>query len=121
MLKTFSETVYTVEQFLGGDWKFLALVCGLDAANADHACIWCKCPKSKCWNMCLELSLTDPKKGAWTIIEIAELAKLGKSSKKKDSVAVDHPFFHISPDIDSLHRFFQISDVLINLLLLLHG
>ena len=28
---TVNETVYTVEQFPGGDWKFLALVCGLDA------------------------------------------------------------------------------------------
>ena len=28
---TVNETVYTVERFPGGDWKFLALVCGLDA------------------------------------------------------------------------------------------
>jgi len=34
---------YGVELFLGGDWKFLALVCGLKAANADFSCIWCKC------------------------------------------------------------------------------
>ena len=31
---------YNFEYFLG-DWKFLACICGLGAANADYACIWC--------------------------------------------------------------------------------
>ena len=117
---TVNETVYTVERFLGGDWNFLALVCGLDAANADHACIWCKCPKSKCWNMSLEWSLTDPGKGARTITEIAELAKLGKSSKKRYNCSRSPVFPFIPIDhviIDSLHLFLRISDVLINLLI----
>lgn len=30
---------YNIEYFLSGDWKFLACVCGLGAANQDHACI----------------------------------------------------------------------------------
>ncbi len=30
--------------FLGGDWTFLACVCGLGAAHATCPCIWCKCP-----------------------------------------------------------------------------
>lgn len=30
---------YDIEYFLGGDWKFLACVCGLGAANQDYACI----------------------------------------------------------------------------------
>ena len=30
---------YKIEYFLGGDWKFLACVCGLGAANHDYACI----------------------------------------------------------------------------------
>ena len=34
---------YQLQYFLGGDWKFLALVCGLNAANSDYSCIWCKC------------------------------------------------------------------------------
>ena len=29
--------------YLGGDWKFLAVVTGIDSASSDHACIWCKC------------------------------------------------------------------------------
>ena len=39
-----NETFY-FEYFLGGDWKFLACVCGIGAANADYACIWCKCAR----------------------------------------------------------------------------
>ena len=30
---------YQTEYFLGGDWKFLALVCGLGRANEDYACV----------------------------------------------------------------------------------
>lgn len=32
-----------IEWFLGGDWKFLACICGLGAAHATRPCIWCKC------------------------------------------------------------------------------
>lgn len=35
---------YSIEYFLGGDWKFLACVCGSGAANQNFSCIWCKCP-----------------------------------------------------------------------------
>ncbi|CAB4010906.1 Hypothetical predicted protein, partial [Paramuricea clavata] len=37
------DKTFDFEYFLGGDWKFLACVCGVGAANANHACIWCKC------------------------------------------------------------------------------
>lgn len=30
---------YDIGYFLGGDWNFLACVCGLGAANQDYACI----------------------------------------------------------------------------------
>ena len=36
---------YRIEYFLGGDWEFLACVCGLGAANQNFACIWCKYPR----------------------------------------------------------------------------
>ena len=38
------EKLFQIEWFLGGDWKFLACVCGLGAAHATRPCIWCKCP-----------------------------------------------------------------------------
>ena len=28
--------------YLGGDWKFLAMVTGIDAVSSTYACIWCK-------------------------------------------------------------------------------
>ena len=41
---------YKIEYYLGGDWKLLALVCGVGKANEDYACIWCKCPRTERWN-----------------------------------------------------------------------
>jgi len=34
---------FTVEFFLGADWKFLALIVGIEAATVKYFCIWCKC------------------------------------------------------------------------------
>ena len=42
---------YKTELFMGGDMKFLLLIYGLDAANAQHLCLWCKCPASEQWDM----------------------------------------------------------------------
>ena len=38
--------VYQMIWFLGGDWKFLALSCGIESATCNHARIWCKCSKN---------------------------------------------------------------------------
>ena len=67
-----------------------------------------------------EWSLTDPSKGARTITEIAELAKLGRSSKRRYNCSRSPVFPFIPIDhviIDSLHLFLRISVVLINLLI----
>ena len=42
---TVRDKVYKIQFFLGEDLKFLAVVCGIEAANSGHPCIWCKCPK----------------------------------------------------------------------------
>ena len=34
-----------LEFFLGGDFKFLLMILGLNSANADYACLWCKIHK----------------------------------------------------------------------------
>lgn len=36
---------YNMEYFLGGDWIFLARVCGLFRANQEYACVWRRCPR----------------------------------------------------------------------------
>ena len=111
---------YDIELFLGGDWKFLAIVCGLDSATSQYSCIWCKCPKSERWDMSCEWSITDSKKGARTIEEIAQKSKLPKSNKQKFNCSRT-PVFPFIPlhrvVIDSLHLFLRIGDVLINLLI----
>ena len=44
---TVSTKKFNVLFYLGGDWKFIAAVCGLDAANSKFSCIWCKCAKDQ--------------------------------------------------------------------------
>ena len=44
---TVHEEHYQIKFFLGGDWKCLALICGLDATNSKYTCIWYTCPKEK--------------------------------------------------------------------------
>ena len=40
---TVDDVAYTIEFFIGADWKFLALCVGIEAANAKYSCIWCIC------------------------------------------------------------------------------
>jgi hypothetical protein len=116
---TVEERVYRIQLFLGGDWKFLACVCGLECATSRYACIWCKCPKEKRWDMGVTWSLTDPEKGARTVREISDKSKLAKSSKRFNcSRVLMLPFIPLQRVvIDSLHLFLRIADVLINLLI----
>ena len=34
--------IFNIKKSIGGDLKFLASLYGINAANADHPCIWCK-------------------------------------------------------------------------------
>ena len=52
---TISGKVYNTVLYLGGDWKFLATVCGIESATSEFACIWCKYPKEKRFDMALEM------------------------------------------------------------------
>ena len=106
---------YQIEYFLGGDWKFLALVCGLGRANEDYACVWCKCPKQQRWDKSKKWSISDPTFGARTIDEIARFS-IGKKFSYKARPLFDFiPMDHVI--IDKLHLFLRISDVLIDLLI----
>lgn len=70
---------YEIEYFLGGDWKFLALVTGIDSASCHYSCIWCKCPSEERHLTEKHWSLTDVALGARTVEENLELSKLPKS------------------------------------------
>ena len=114
---TINGKVYNTVLYLGGDWKFLATICGIESATSEFACIWCKCPKEKRFDMALEWSFTNLTKGARSVEEITEKAKLPKKSKVRFNCC-KKPIFPFIP----LHRvvidnFLRISDVLINLLI----
>ena len=111
---------FEIELFLGGDWKFLATICGLDSATSRYSCIWCKCPKEQRWDMGKNWSISNIDNGARTINEITEKSELPKSNKYKFNCS-SKPLFPFIPItriiIDTLHLFLRISDVLINLLI----
>ena len=45
---------YKVDYFLGGDFKFLLVVCGLSSATSNYACNWCTCHKKERGNQTME-------------------------------------------------------------------
>ena len=110
--------VYNIEFYLDGDLKFLAIVCGVETANSEYACVWCKCPKGKWDDMSMGWSLTDVRKGARTIEEITEKSTLSKQNKERYNCS-HIPLFPFIPIkrviIDTLHLFLCISDSLTDL------
>ena len=46
---------YSIEYFLGGDWKLLACVC----CKSHFACIWCKSPRNERFDISKKWSITD--------------------------------------------------------------
>lgn len=110
-----------LSSFLGADWKFLALVVGIKSASAIYSCIWRTCPSHERHDVTMAWSVQDKQRGARTIEDIKELAKVKKRGVEKLG-CVRQPLFpsipidHIIPDV--LHLFLRICDVLINLLIL---
>ena len=120
-LKTLTVDQYNfeIEYFLCSDLKFLAIVCGIEAATSKYSCIWCKCPSSECYDTSKEWSFSDTEKGARTNDDIISCHKQRKSLKFGcihpplfQNVAIDH----VIPDI--LHLYLRITDILFNLLIL---
>ena len=107
---------YEIKYFLGGDWKFLATVSGIGAANQEYACIWRKCPRVKRWDTSKKWSISDTQMGARTVEEIKEHAKKHKFNCKFPPLSDFIPMDHVV--IDTLHLFLRVSDVLIELLIL---
>ena len=107
------DNIYHLEYFLGGYWKFLACVCGIGAANAEYACIWCICPKLKRYDTGKSWSLLDPESGARTLDEIKKCAK----AKKFNCIHVLlFPFISLNHVvIDTLHLYLSKCDNLIQL------
>ncbi len=114
---TVNDHKFTIEYYLGGDWKFLALATGIDSAASTYACIWCKCPSLERHSTSLKWSVSDPEHGARTVTENITIA----GSRKKQYNVSHKPIFPTIPltrvVVDNLHMFLRVTDVLIDLLI----
>ena len=115
---TVCELTFDIEYFIGGDWKFLAMITGIDSASSTYACIWCKCPAINRYDTTMSWSILDREQGARTIEENKTIAQ----SKTKQFNVTNEPIFDSIPltrvVVDNLHMFLRVADVLIDLLLL---
>lgn len=104
-----------------GDWKMLANSLGILAANSKYPCVWCKCAKEEFYRTDVDWSIMDPKQGARSHEEQADIL-LNVTTTKANRYGYDRPpiFRDIIPIhrymIDMLHLFLRISDTLFNLL-----
>ena len=104
--------------YLGGDWKFLAMITGIDSATSTYSCIWCKCPAIERHDSSQKWSISDVRFGARTVEESTSIA-LSRSKKYN----VSHPpMFQTIPltrvVVGNLHMFLRVADTLIDLLIL---
>ena len=91
---------FELEYYLGRDWKFLALVTGIDSVSSKYACIWCKCHISQ-----QKWSILDPKFGAHSIEENIVIAS-SCSKKFNASLLPIFPTILLSlVMVDNLHTF----------------
>ena len=117
---TVNHYVFEIEYFLCSDLKFLAIICGIEAAMSNYSCVWCKCPSSQRYDMSKEWSFSDTENGARTNDDI--ISCCGKKPKSQKFGCIHPPLFqniaidHVIPDI--LHLYLRITDVLFNLLIL---
>ena len=94
---------------------FLARVCGLGAANQDHARICCKCPRNQRPDIQTVWSLSNSDQDARSLEEIANFAKSKQLNCKATPLLSFTPLDHVI--IDTLHLFLRISDNLTELLI----
>ncbi|GES84505.1 hypothetical protein GLOIN_2v1847779 [Rhizophagus clarus] len=91
--KDSNNTIWPVELFFSGNWKFVALVLGINAATSNYFCLYCNCHKDKRYNM----------------------DKVWLNSKNTHGCKNTMLFQEIDQNnwiIDELHLMLQISDVL---------
>ena len=112
-----NDNTYSIKYYLGGDWKFLAMVTGIDSTSCEYACIWCKCPALECHITDERWSISDTKYGARSIEENIRIA----SSPIKQFNVSHQPLFPTIPlthvVVDNLHMFLRVGDTLIDLLI----
>ena len=94
-----------IEYFLGGDWKFLTTITGIDSATANYACIWCKCPALEHHDTNYKWSIFDPDSGARTIEENKQIAESKTHKFNVSNVPLFLKIPLINVVVDNLHMF----------------
>ena len=112
------EIEFAIDYYLGGDWKFLAMVTGIDCATSTYAYIWCKCPAIERYGITQKWSISNVEYGARTM---EENTRISQSRGMKYNVS-NSPLFRTIPlthvVVDNLHMFLRVADTLIDMLLL---
>ena len=98
--------------FLGGDMKFLLTVLGMNAANANCACLYCKIEKKN------RSDMSKPEKFYWSkeIVRTNQEMKLFCSKSKSNFGCIHPPLLKIELShvvIDELYLLMRICDVLL--------
>ncbi|KAJ7384006.1 hypothetical protein OS493_024017 [Desmophyllum pertusum] len=112
---TVNDSMYNVEFFLGGDYKFLLLMMGMKGATSIYACLWCKIAKDLRWKMEFDLDHynTPP-----LVRTQEEMTKMSQKKGTQDKYSCENePLLKIELDhvvLDELHLLLRIMDVLIN-------
>ena len=114
--------LYHADFYLGGDWKFLALITGINSASGCYACIWCKCPAEQWYDTSQTWSITDVNNGTSTRT-VEDTIKIAQLPQSKHNFGVQaSPIFQTIPlhhvVINNLHLFLRVTDTLIDLLIL---
>ena len=100
---------YNLEMKLGGDMKCIALLLGLNAANAKHACCWCHCNLKETVDLTAEWPISRTQSTA----NIQYLAK--ENGYKYEPIIQFIDFENVV--IDMLHLLLRITDRLYELIL----
>ena len=79
--------------YMGGYWKFLATVTGIDSATVNYACIWCKYPSLKFHDSKVKWSMIDVKLGARTIEENVDFASKHSKKYNVSNPSISYKFF----------------------------
>ena len=115
------DCLFKVSYYLGGDYKFLLCILGIDCASCKYSCIYCKCPSNLYFMSNQTYTMPDQSCKDRSVDEIQRCASLPKNSKLKFNCSRP-PLFPTIPIshvvIDNLHLFLRITDTLMNLLIL---
>ena len=98
-----------LEFFLGGDYKFLLMIMGLNTANADYACLWCAIHKEFRWDTSKYLLFYNTLPLKRTVEKIKELCRCKSSNFGCiNPTLINIDLDHVVPD--ELHLLLRVTD-----------